>query len=450
MISIRQHFKQSLASRLMLVFALSAAAIVLLILAIIISGFTSQWKNNVRPHLEQYLDYINDDIGNPPNIERAKKLVLRLPVNIYISGPDINYSSSGSALDLSDIEFESRHRNEGKNDHSFMSSLTKQGQLIAFAESDERMLMRNTFDGYSVYYELYHDGKSAQSHKVRNWALLSLLIIFVLSFWQLRRMLRPVQDIKIGVKQMGEGNLDYRVPIRRDNDLGELAGSINQMAEQITHMLDAKRQLLLAVSHELRAPLTRANIAVQMLEPSTNSRRLEEDLLEMENLVTDILEAERINTPHAVLNRQPLHMQELVAGVIAQFPEHSVQLIVIGDVELPPLELDEKRMQLLLRNLLGNAICHGGESSPVPKVELAINNAELVIKVEDYGRGISREDLAHITEPFYRADISRTRDTGGSGIGLYLCKLIVEAHGGKLEISSELGKGTIITARLPI
>ena len=115
---------------------------------------------------------------------------------------------------------------------------------------------------------------------------------------------------------MGSGQLDYQVPVRQDNDLGELSSSINKMAADITQMLDAKRQLLLAVSHELRSPLTRAKIASQMLPDSTNKARLEERLMEIETLITDILETERINTPHAILNRVPVELEQLIASVI--------------------------------------------------------------------------------------------------------------------------------------
>lgn len=455
MINIKTHFKQSLASRLMLVFAISGGAIVILILVVIISGFASQWKANVRPHLEQYLDYINDDIGNPPNIEQAKKLAQRLPVNIYISSPAINFSSTGQPLDLAEIEFEHRERNWGNKKHSYLPKWRKQGQQISFGENDERMIMRNKFDDYSVYFELLHDGKKAQSHRVGTWALCTLLIIFVLSFWQLRRMLRPVQDIKKGVKHMGSGELDYRVPIRANNDLGELSASINQMAGQITQMLDAKRQLLLAASHELRSPLTRAKIAVQMLEPSTNATRIEEDLLEMEHLITDILEAERINGNHAVLNKIPLQIESLLVSVIEQLPENplpvnNVQFLQNANKKLPLIALDEQRIRLLLRNLLNNAICHGAQGVQPPSVATFINEGMLVIEVKDHGTGMTAEELLHITEPFYRADSSRTRDTGGFGIGLYLCKLIVEAHKGELVFESELNVGTCVTVRLPV
>ena len=106
--SMLNFFKKSLAVRLMVVFAAASAAILILILSILIYGFAFQWKANVRPHLEQYLDYINADIGNPPNIERAKLLAERLPINIYIKGGGLHYSSTGSALDVAEIKFESR------------------------------------------------------------------------------------------------------------------------------------------------------------------------------------------------------------------------------------------------------------------------------------------------------------------------------------------------------
>jgi signal transduction histidine kinase len=450
MIGIKKRFKRSLAARLMFVFALSASAIVMLIVAILIGGFGNQWKVNVRPHLEQYLDYIHQDIGNPPNVEQAKKLTQRLPINIYIQSDKLNYSSTGAALDLEGIEFETREHGWGMKSKSYLKKLQKEGQQLAFADVDDRILMRNQFDGYQVYFELIHENKDGEHHRLRNWSICALLLIFALSFWQLRRMLRPVQDIKIGVKQMGKGDLKYRVPVRADNDLGELSTSINRMAEDIELMLDAKRALLLAMSHELRSPLTRAKIAVQMLEESNNAKRLEEDLLEMEHLITDILEAERINTKHAVLNKEPMQIEVLVRSVITQLPENNIHIAENNSETLPLVELDEQRMRLLLRNLLSNAICHGGHAVEPPSIALSIVDHSLNIVIKDHGRGMSKEELEHITEPFYRADDSRTRDTGGFGIGLYLCQLIVVAHDGEMTFESQPNVGTTVKVSLPL
>lgn len=443
-------FKKSLAARLMLVFAIAGFAIGSLILTIVLQGFSSQWKDNVLPHFVQYLDYINQDIGNPPNVERAALLAQKLHMNIYIKGQGVDYSSTGQGIDLAHVTFYDKDEKWRKYAKGPLQQLDKPGQKLAFGEDDDRVIMRNQLGEYQVYFELLHKGKEEQTNKIRNWALMCLLLIFVLSFWQLRRMLRPVQDIKIGVKHMGQGELDYRVPIRKENDLGELSASINQMATDIAQMLDAKRQLLLAVSHELRSPLTRAKIASQMLEESNNKERLQEDIMEMETLITEILETERMNTPHAVLHRTSVDLPQLISSVINELPANNVQFDEGRSATLYELvDLDEKRIRLLMRNTIANAICHGGHAELPPSVSLAVTDEQITIEVRDHGPGISGEDLAHVTEPFYRADPSRNRDTGGFGIGLYLCKLIVNAHQGDMQIGSELGAGTWVSIKLP-
>ena len=212
-------------------------------------------------------------------------------------------------------------------------------------------------------------------------------------------------------------------------------------------MLDAKRQLLLGVSHELRSPLTRATIATELLDESTNRSRIQEDLREMETLITEILETERMNSRHSVINRTPINLEHIVHSVLQELPETRIST----DIEsgLPDVNLDETRIRLLLRNLVNNAVKHGGNASTPPTIKIRGGTKNLIIEVSDSGPGIPEEHLSRVTEPFYRVDPSRTRATGGFGIGLYLCKLISEAHGGSLSISSAIGEGTHVTIVLP-
>ncbi|OUS23579.1 hypothetical protein A9R01_16225 ['Osedax' symbiont bacterium Rs2_46_30_T18] len=433
--------QRSLPARMLLCFSLVGTCIIVLMFGILFHGFSFQWKNNVRPHFEQYLDYINTDIGNPPNLDRAQQLVKQLPINIYIKGPNINYTSTGIDFDLTEVEFSSGHNKWNDKHHR-----QPHNRQVTFAEYQDRMVMRNQVGDYQVFYELSNNRENAKGY-VFSISALVILLILAGSFFVLKRMLRPVQDIKKGVQLMGQGQLDYRLPIRSNNDLGDLANSINAMAADIEQMLDAKRQLLLAVSHELRSPLTRAKIATQMLDPSLNRERLQEDLMEMETLITEILETERMKTPHAALSRSPVHLESLIQSVIDELPDNNVSLNV--PQQLPVLDLDEKRMRLLMRNLMGNAILHGGDVTPAPSVQLTYRDQQLQITVRDHGPGIAEADLMHVTEPFYRADPSRTRNTGGFGIGLYLCKLIAQAHGGELLITSELGSGTCVEVLVP-
>ncbi len=448
MINLVLRFKRSLPARLLLVFILTSVCMFVLVMATLLLGFSSHWQVNVRPHLVQYLDYVNSDIGNPPSVEKAEELAQRLPINIYISGHGIDYSSTGTPLDLEDIEFHIHSRRWHGRQSRFRPSMDMKGQNLTFGEHHDRSVLRNQIGEYQVYYELPHRKKSFHRDGIIGKAMLGLFGILALSYLVLRRMLRPVQDIKAGVRRMGLGELDYRVPVRADNDLGEVSGSINKMAVDIKEMLNAKRQLLLAVSHELRSPLTRATIATQLLDESTNRNRIQDDLLEMENLITEILETERMNSTHATLNLSQVNIAALVRSVLEELPEKKVTVQTTS--ELPDMALDETRIRLLVRNLVANAISHGGDLTPPPSVLLSHADDKVTVSVRDGGAGMAAEHLSRVTEPFYRADPSRARATGGFGIGLYLCKLITEAHGGSMSIKSAPGKGTIVEIELPV
>ena len=440
-----QSLRWSLTTRLLMLFSIVSLLIIALLLVTLAHGFRSQWRTTLRPHLEQYLDLVNAEIGTPPDVDRAREMADRLPIDIYVHGPGMRYSTNGRALDLAHLEF---HRRPPRRHHDHR-------RKVDFGELDDRSVLRSRLGEYTVYYELQHRRRGQRSNHFMGFALLALLGILLGCYLILRRMLKPVQDIKHGVVRMGAGELGYRVPVRADNDLGALVGSINTMATDIEQMLDAKRQLLLGASHELRTPITRAKVAVQLLPESANRDRIAGDLDEMSALISEILESERIKGGHSVLDRSEVDLVALLQSVIEDL--HHPQIEVIADAsQLPNLQLDETRVRLLLRNLLGNALTHGaagadGEQA-APTVTLqpgsgGVTGVEIIVR--DHGPGIAAEHLARITEPFYRADPSRARNTGGFGLGLHLCLLIARAHGGDLAIESKAGQGTTVTVKLP-
>jgi signal transduction histidine kinase len=221
------------------------------------------------------------------------------------------------------------------------------------------------------------------------------------------------------------------------------------MADDIQQMLDAKRQLLLAISHELRSPLTRAKVSVDMLDDGNARQELNRDLDEMEKLIEELLETERLSTRHHALNRDEVSLNDLIEGVVVTyFEESEVKLI------LPPepitLSVDVSRLRLLLKNLLQNALRHTSDEAQPPQLSLRQGDKTVSMRVQDFGSGIERQHLPHLTEPFYRVDPARQRETGGYGLGLYLCRMIVEAHGGTLTIQSTLGEGTTVDIELPL
>jgi len=452
---------RSLSVRLLCLFILTCLVLVTLLIGSARHGFRSQWQFTIKPHLVQYLVYLTEDIGSPPDQQRATELSTILPINIYIEGPDTHFSTINTPLDKTDLYFEPRRYNyRGHLNKSRRRVFSDAG--LEIGEHRDRTVLRHRSGDYSVYFELLHLSPAPHNNKGSLAALVALLATLSFCYLLLRRMLRPVADITEGVKHMGRGELYYRVPIRTNNDLGNLAGSINTMASDIEKMLDAKRQLLLGASHELRSPLTRARIATELLPESGNKQRLTDDLLEMQKLIEDLLESEKINQGHSVLVKTPTSLHKLVEQVCSDLAISADANAVSPDLQ--EISIDRTRFQLLLRNLIGNAITHGAAASknttadtaaitPVITATIARDTNDfdtLKLSVADTGTGIDPSHIEQLTEPFYRTDESRTRSTGGFGLGLYLCKLIAEAHGGQIKIDSIPEQGTTVSVLIPV
>ena len=269
-------------------------------------------------------------------------------------------------------------------------------------------------------------------------------------YFAVRRLFYPLQDIRLGARRIREGQLDYRIPIRRQDELGRLSDRINRMADEVQRMLDGQRQLLLSLSHELRTPLTRARLALEFIHDKDVRSHLEYDLASMERMITELLEGERLNTRGRQMSRSRVNLNKLMAEVMrGDFPNdrHRVSLSV------PPaaahLSVNAARLRMLVRNLVENALRYNPEEGKPVDVSLHMEDNAAVIRVQDHGPGIEPEHLEQVTSAFYRADPSRGAGTGRHGLGLYLCRLIAEAHGGKVDVASPPGSGACITARIP-
>lgn len=278
----------------------------------------------------------------------------------------------------------------------------------------------------------------------------TIAVIFAGCYLAVRRLFYPLQDIRLGTRRIGEGQLDYRIPIRRQDELGRLSQRINRMADDVQRMLDGQRQLLLAMSHELRTPLTRARLALEFIHDRDVRSHLEYDLSSMERMITELLEGERLNTRGGQMSRSRVNLNKLMAEVMrGDFPNdrHRVSLSV------PPapahLSVNAARLRMLVRNLVENALRYNPQDGEPVEVSLRVEDSAAVIRVQDHGPGIEPEHLERVTGAFYRADPSRGAGTGRHGLGLYLCRLIAEAHGGEVEVASPPGSGACITARIP-
>mgnify|MGYP001024466126 FL=1 len=432
MTTLVQVVRRSLFVRLLLIFGIT----VILFFAIFsISLRTVNQNNNTIDAIPDFftrnIESIIEDIGTPPNLNNAMRLADELEWSIAINNPIMRWSS--------DNEYRLPVEQS-----VFNRTLTSDAEVRSIDNEDIIMVQRGGYDFY-LYQRSLSENNSNYIVLYVGVALAS--IVLFLNYFMVNRLLDPVRMLRKGAERIRLGELNFRVKGNRQDELGELTESINHMADSLQSMLEAKRQLLLAISHELRTPITRAKLRLEFMPESDEKDQLKEDIQEIEQLITDLIEAERLNEEHAVLTAEPTPLAAFVEGVCEQFESYPGGL----ELELPDEDrefiIDNLRVRLLITNLVNNAIRHG-ESNPII-VRVSFNGEFAHLEVEDHGEGIAAEHLTHICEPFYRADSARQRNTGGFGLGLYLCRLIAQAHGGELIIESQLGKGTHIKVKLP-
>lgn len=239
----------SLSVRLVILFLIFAVLFVLLVGGSLRLVFRHSFQEDIRPHLFQYMGYIQKDIGSPPDFEKAKQIAEKLPVEIHLYSPEKQWSSTDTPLDLNRIKIHHRH--------------TDKGVEYKFGKLEGQNYLIKKYENYALAFSIIHSNSSWSWLKVIP-LILSLILLTIL-YYSTRRILHPVKIINDGIKKIGEGDLQYRVQVNQKDEFGDLSNSINKMAEDIQQMLEAKRHLLLAISHELRSPITRAKVSLELL-----------------------------------------------------------------------------------------------------------------------------------------------------------------------------------------
>jgi signal transduction histidine kinase len=404
--------RHSLKWRLVLAFLLLALAVTAVFLFGMKRVVETGWQGYAKPMVADYVDKLADEIGSPPDVSKAQAIVARLPVTVRIEGPVVHFDSHPNL-----------HRSWSYDDGDPRHGPETWG------------LVRTTADGHRIVFGLTGPLHRASQARTFFWVTLAALLGLTLAAYAyVRRMLRPLHHIGEGVARFGAGDFAQPIVKTRNDELGDLAERINQMATSLQGMLDAKRALLLAISHELRSPLTRARVNAELVGEGEHRDALLRDLSEMRDLVSDLLESERLATGHTALQTERVDLAALVRDVVAtQFAQAPLTLEL--DASIEPIQADPMRLKLLLRNLIDNALRHSAGAARSPVVGLSREaHCRAPPAGRDIGPGVSDEQLRRLSEPFYRTDSARARATGGVGLGLYLCRLIAQAHGGELRL----------------
>lgn len=273
--------------------------------------------------------------------------------------------------------------------------------------------------------------------------------------------LRPVSTMVEAARRIARSqDFRHRLPTAGSRDeLGQLASAFNEMLAELEKAFENQRRFVADASHELRAPLATLQGNLELLDRAANLseeerraiwRDIRDEVRRLGRLVSDLLSLARAEAGQG-LHLQPVELDRVVTDVLRPMRTEMAQhRLVVEHLEPVPVMGDADRLRELLVILLDNAIRYtpaGGE------IRVGLRHTpgqEVALSVADTGIGIAPEDLPHIFERFYRADKARSRATGGTGLGLAIARWIVEAHGGRIEVESQLGRGSRFTVRLPV
>jgi two-component system sensor histidine kinase BaeS len=286
----------------------------------------------------------------------------------------------------------------------------------------------------------------------------ALLIALVLGAALARTLTGPLRALTQAAREMAGGKLDQEVRVQSKDEIGDLAVAFNQMSRAVARANLARRQMTADVAHELRTPLTVIAGYVESMRdgvlPPTAERLsvIYQEIEHLQHLVGDLRTLTQADANNLRLNREPVSPGALVQQVRQAFEHQAAQkgvtLLTRVAPDLSPVALDEDRMAQVLDNLVSNALRYTPSDGQV-EIAARNENGRLVLTVHDTGPGISAADLPFVFDRFYRADKSRSQESGESGLGLAIAKALVEAHGGGIEVQSAPGNGTTFLINLP-
>jgi two-component system sensor histidine kinase MtrB len=323
-----------------------------------------------------------------------------------------------------------------------------------------------------LYFAFPLDQEEESLSLIRSTVIISgvALTLFVVGIGVLvtRLVVDPVRRAAGIAQRLAEGQLEQRMTVRGEDDLARLATSFNAMADslqrqitQLEGLSQLQQRFTSDVSHELRTPLTTVQMAADVLHDARgdfpphvarSAELLRAELDRFEGLLTDLLEISRYDAGAAVLDSEPVDLGALVARVVAGMwslaERHDSELVVDRPDEDVIADVDSRRVERILRNLVGNAIEHGA-GRPI-EITLAANRTAAAVTVRDFGVGLSSAEAQHVFDRFWRADPSRVRTVGGSGLGLSISLEDARLHGGWLQVWGQPGAGAQFRLTLPL
>ena len=290
------------------------------------------------------------------------------------------------------------------------------------------------------------------------WSGLSAAgVTIALTVFLSRRILAPVESLSTAARALARGDFSRRVEVRSKDEVGQLARTFNSMASELAATEELRRTLVADVAHELRTPLSNIRGYLEAMRDGMLSAdkatlgSMHEEVLLLTRLIEDLQQLALAESGQLRLDIKPCDLSQLVmsavAGLQPQIEPKGINITTdVGGGTM--VQADPERIGQVLRNLLANAANYTSSGGNI-RISVLQSSDEIRVEVQDTGTGIPEEELPFVFERFYRVDKSRSRATGGVGLGLTIAKRLVEAHGGKINVESREGLGSTFTFVIP-
>jgi len=278
-----------------------------------------------------------------------------------------------------------------------------------------------------------------------------------LSYWVSRRIIRPLEQMADITRQVASGELGERVPGSEILEVQRLANSFNRMATELQGVEERRRELIGDLTHELRTPLTILHGYLEGLADGTITPqsglydRLAAETTRLQRLVNDLQELSKLESDYLAVEPQGFFLGPLLATLVTTFNGQGNREVTVEldcPDALPRVYADPNRVEQIMINLISNALRYTDRGTV--RITSWVQDSRLYVRVSDTGIGIPTEDLPRVFERFWRSDRSRSRRSGGTGLGLTICRRLVEMQGGKIDVASQLHQGSQFTFWLPL
>ena len=407
--------------------AAGGSALTAIALALFIAAFYDQTESHHRFSGARIAAALARRIYEDPSPQRIMRIAELADVELRFESPQFSFATDETMPQFDEVKIKRRRGD--------IALARGGGRFVALHQIGEQRLMMDL--------RRHHGAWETASGAI---VLLAAALVFLWGgfYFLQRRMLAPLASLRADMESVGDGEW-RKARADSDDEIGELAEVFNRMQERLRAAIRSKERLLADASHELRSPLARLRLAAEFVDKKDLRDSMTADINELDELTGGILEKARMENFAAAAEKTIFPLRAVLRELQTKYP----QTQFIGEPDAM-IRGNANALSRALGNLLDNAQKFATSETKFTSELVSDSSGDMILMTaEDDGPGAPEEDLPHLFEPFYRADISRSRDTGGFGLGLSIARAAVIAHGGEISARNKRPRGLAMCVRIP-